>query len=681
VVATSENDVKFTPEEMERLFPFRMMLDAEARIKSSGLGVAKLFPGAQAGVGIHEVFHILEPSHLAWDPDIFAERKYLVLLESKDNGARLKGELLALDAGEFLFVGGPWAESLKVLAGLGLQFSELPIHQGTADLLFLLSSREIMLKDTRKLTETLERGNQRLNSILSNLPGIATRWELAGDEPNLEYLGQQIEQLTGYPAADFLQQGRRFESIVHRNDLSFVQEKRQRGIAAEEQFTIEYRVCARDGSEKWVLERGHVIMDGERKMLDGFIFDITNRVESERARLQAEQASEAKSQFLAKMSHEIRTPLNGLVGMASLLKDFSLSGDQRNRMVDTMIRSSEVLLAVINDILDLSKVESGNTVLYARPFCFHEAVQDAVAVIRTQAEDKGLVVTCAIGSGVPSFLVGDTVRLKQILYNLLSNAVKFTAQGRVHVAVKRSPAADAGTARVQVTVSDSGIGIPAAKRASLFQPFSQLDNSSTRMHQGAGLGLSIARHFAERMGGSLNIIDAHPGFSTSFELLLALPIAESQPGTLPVQVLSEPGSQEPPASSASLRVLLVEDIEVNRMVALGMIRRSGFEQVEVAVNGQQAVEIMREQPGIDIILMDLQMPVLDGITATRMILSEAKNNPPYIIGLTGNAMDSHRESCFEAGMSDFLAKPFTLPKFRSMMEQARRRISGAALAN
>jgi len=256
--------------------------------------------------------------------------------------------------------------------------------------------------------------------------------------------------------------------------------------------------------------------------------------------------------------------------------------------------------------------------------------------------------------------------------------VKFTEEGRVHLAVERLPLEDTETARVRVTVSDTGIGIPEGKRGSLFQPFSQLDNSATRMHQGTGLGLSIARHFAERMGGSLDLVEVRPGFSTTFELMLALPLAQNQPAQVP----APPAPDGLPESTASgpLRILLVEDIKVNRTVALGMIRRCGFEQAEVAVNGEEAVEIMRKQPDINIILMDLQMPVLDGLSETRMILAEAKNDPPYIIGLTGNAMDSDRENCFEAGMSDFLAKPFTLPKFRSMIEQARRRITGAAMA-
>lgn len=678
MVARASCNVNFGPEEIERLFPFRMILDAAGCIQSCGGGIAKLFPAVRGGDRIDEVFHTVEPSHLGWSPATFSERRQLVILESRHNGAKLKGELLALDGGHFLFVGGPWAESLKVLADLGLEFSDLPVYQGTADLLFLLSTRDIMIQDTRKLSETLERSNKRLQSIFSNLPGIVTRWELAGDERDMEYLGQQIEQLTGYPAAEFLEQGRRFESLIHPADLAGVKEATRNGIASNEQFTMEYRLRHADGSVKWVLERGHAIMDGEQKMLDSFIFDITNRVESERARMEAEQASEAKSQFLAKMSHEIRTPLNGLVGMASLLKDASLNGDERNRMVDTMVRSSEVLLAVINDILDLSKVESGTMTLYSQPFGFHEAIHDAVAVIRTQAEDKGLSITCVISSGVPSALVGDTVRFKQILYNLLSNAVKFTEQGRVHLATECLPTSDTRTAQLRVTVSDTGIGIPPAKRASLFQPFSQLDNSSTRMHQGTGLGLTIARHFAVRMGGSLALVDARSGYTTTFELLLALPVAQG----LPVAVAAPPVSTALPetASPSSMRILLVEDIKVNRTVALGMLRRCGFEEVEVAVNGEEAVDMMRSQPDIKIVLMDLQMPVLDGLSATRTILAEAENDPPYIVGLTGNAMDSDRENCFNAGMSDFLAKPFTLPKFRSMMDQARRRITGAALA-
>jgi len=260
---------------MERLFPFRLILDAEGCIQSSGIGIAKLFPAVRVGDGLDEVFQMIEPRHVGWVPETLAERRQLIILESRENGAKLKGELLALDTGDYLFVGGPWAESLKVLADLGLEFSDLPVHQGTADLLFLLSSRDIMVQDTRKLSDTLERSNERLQSILSNLPGIATRWHLAGDQPAIKFIGRQIEQLCGYPAADFMREGRRYESVIHPEDLALFKETTRMAIDSDEQFTMEYRVCHADGSVKWVVERGHAIMEGERKMLDSFIFDIT----------------------------------------------------------------------------------------------------------------------------------------------------------------------------------------------------------------------------------------------------------------------------------------------------------------------------------------------------------------------------------------------------------------------
>jgi signal transduction histidine kinase len=370
----------------------------------------------------------------------------------------------------------------------------------------------------------------------------------------------------------------------------------------------------------------------------------------EEARRKAEDATAVKGGFLATMSHEIRTPMNGVLGMMSLLDQTRLDPVQREYL-DTARRSGEALLVIIDDILDLSKLEAGRMGVDALPFAPRRAVSDVAALLRPLASDKGLELTVRVDGEVPETLLGDGRRVRQILLNLVGNALKFTASGFVRIEATLDTDA-AGGRWLRLAVCDSGIGIDEAAIARLFTDFSQADTSTTRRFGGTGLGLAISRRLATLMGGSIEVASA-PGVGSAFTLTLpAVAAAE-------VEALHYPGTGTDVASVVASRrpvVLLVEDNPVNQLVAMRMLQLEGCD-VDLAVNGAEAVERAGAR-GYDLILMDCHMPVMDGFEATRQLRArlDAAVRPP-ILALTASILDEDRELCSQAGMDAALAKP------------------------
>jgi CheY-like chemotaxis protein len=392
----------------------------------------------------------------------------------------------------------------------------------------------------------------------------------------------------------------------------------------------------------------------------GVVRDITERkraeaetaqraAELERARSEADAAGRAKSDFLTHMSHEMRTPMNGIVGMTGLLLDGDLPGEQREHA--EMIRASaDSLLNLINSILDLSKVETGQMRLECAPFELVESLRQTGDLMAPQAAMKGIKYT--FESEMPcQWVHGDVGRLRQVALNLLSNAIKFTERGSIamRLAVEER---DSGEPVFLISVKDSGIGIEAAKLPLLFGRFNQVDSSLVRRYEGAGLGLAICRELAQLMGGSIAVA-SQPGLGTEFTLRLPLPPCTSNP-----EESLEPGDPlAPPAlQPRQRRVLLVEDNPINQKLGIKILERYGC-IVDVAGNGREAVE-MAERFSYDVIFMDCRMPEMDGYEASRRIREHAAARAHVpIVAVTAHAVSGAREECLDAGMDDYLTKP------------------------
>jgi PAS domain S-box-containing protein len=415
---------------------------------------------------------------------------------------------------------------------------------------------------------------------------------------------------------------------------------------------FEVRLRAHDGSYRWM--QWNVHSDLTERRLYAIGRDITEAYLKEqeliRAREAALEASRIKSQFLANMSHEIRTPMNGILGMMSLALATELNDEQREYL-DAVQRAAEGLLSIINDILDLSKIEAKRMAVAAEPFALNTMLAAELTVAGARAGDKQLRLESHVARDVGETVVGDNGRVAQIVRNLLSNAVKFTESGTVTLIVSR-----AGD-DVRFSVRDTGPGIPREQQEYIFEPFRQADQSTTRRHGGTGLGLSISRELAQLMGGRL-WVESAPGSGSMFHLELPLPIAAA-PSSAPTAASVKDRAAN--LAPLDLRVLVAEDNPVNARVTTRMLERLGC-SVRLADNGVRALELLESEP-VDVVLMDVQMPELDGLDATRVIRRREREQHTVrcpIIALTANAMAGDAQRCLDAGMDGYLAKPITI---------------------
>lgn len=633
-----------------------------------------------------------------------------------------------------------------------------------------------------KIRELEER---RFQALVRNIPGVTFRY-LLETRPSLVFLSGPVEDLTGYSSDEFVSGQVSFESVLQVNDMETREEVIRKAIASGSPWQIEYRLIHRRREIRWAQERGQpTFVDGKATFLDGIILDISQQKQSEdelrEARLEADAANQAKSDFLANVSHEIRTPMNAIIGLTHLALRTELTEKQHDYL-EKVYGAAQSLLGLINDVLDFSKIEAGMLEIEKIDFSLEEVLQNLCNLLSDKAEEKGLELFLYRSPEVPERLVGDPLRLGQVLINLTNNALKFTHQGEVVVRIELL-ARSGNDVVLRFKVVDTGIGMTKEQLGRLFQSFSQADTSTTRHYGGTGLGLAISKNLVELMDGKIEVESEH-GVGSTFWFTARFGVSEvtakqryahdlrglnvlivddnatareilsemsrsftfqpdeaesgqhaleavaqknydlifmdwKMPGmsgietlqkmregpktTPPVIMVTNYGREEVRAQSErvgvdgflikpvtasllfdavarvfgtqtpgpaekkqpkqvafeSASVLLVEDNEINQQVAREMLESMGLE-VTIAGDGQQAIELLQTETAYDLVLMDIQMPVMDGHQATEELRRQERFQSLPIIAMTAHALTGDRERCLESGMNDHLTKPIDM---------------------
>jgi PAS domain S-box-containing protein len=521
----------------------------------------------------------------------------------------------------------------------------------------------------RAQQEQLRLSEHRLRQVIEHVADVLFEQDLEG---RFTFLNPAWYDATGFTLEESL--GRHFVEFVHPDDATVTRDAFEALLNDGTVPAIQpMRYLTRDGQFRWMEARARRLTDANDMPAGtiGTLRDVTAQramaEEIARAHQQALQSSAMMSEFLANMSHEIRTPLNGVVGLTSILGESELTAEQRQLVLGAQ-QSAEMLLTLVNDILDLSKIEAGSLLLDQTAFDLRQWVNDVAEPGFSKARKKGLDVRLDVSAELPARIVGDSTRVGQILTNLIDNAVKFTSAGVVSVVAVPSQSPD-GKRMLRVSVTDSGIGIPLDKQAVVFEKYRQADGSTTRRYGGTGLGLAICRQLATLMDGDIGL-ESTEGVGSTF--WFAIPLASAPVEEPPRQASVSQPRRDPPAAP---RALLVEDNPTNQFVARKFIEKAGC-IVEVASNGAEALEKIAAAD-FDLVFMDCQMPIMDGYEATKRIRQGRLSQVP-IIAMTAHAMKGDRERCLAVGMTEYLSKPLKPNTVADMIERVLRVHAGVS---
>lgn len=504
------------------------------------------------------------------------------------------------------------------------------------------------IRERLAMEKAVKENEEKFRSLIANIPGIAYRCLNDSTWP-MVFISNAVERITGYSAKDFLMPDPKisFTDLFHPDDIPLI----EAAIADQQEYSMEYRIIAKDGYTRWLREHGRFVRneEGEILWLDGFIMDITDRRKMENelvvAKNVAEQAAASRAAFLANMSHEIRTPMNAVIGFSDILLDTPLNTEQHKHL-STINRSARSLLHLLNDILDSAKLDKGKLELEYIDFMLSDEIDTVISTFWLEAKRKGLDLRVELSASLAKAYNGAPERVRQVLSNLIGNAVKFTDKGCVSLTVQ--PDEHSG---VMFIISDTGIGMSEEQVSKVFDAFAQADASMSRKFGGTGLGTTISKQLVELMGGSIDV-SSEQGVGTRFVFTLPLNPVESAQKVKRLQAMVLP----------QLDVLIVDDIEQNIDLLKLLLERAGH-TVTVAQDGKQALARMAEHQ-FDVVLMDLQMPVLDGLTAAsqrREYEREHGLKSTPIIALTASVLAQDKKSASDAGMEGFANKPIDFP--------------------
>ncbi len=531
------------------------------------------------------------------------------------------------------------------------------------------------ISDRRAAEVRLRESEERYRGVIENAIDVIFRLSTNG---RIISLNPAFERATGWSVTDWV--GEPFDALLHPDDVLSAYTAISLISHHKISPNLELRIRSRDGGYRFAeIRLAPELQQGIVVGLLGIGRDISRRKEHEEQLLQskqlAERVAQTKSRFLAMMSHEIRTPLHGIIGMTDLLRRTRLSDDQM-RYLDTIRVSGDSLLGVINDILDFSKIEAGKMEFARVPVSLTSIVNDAIRILQIKAEEKNIRILPAIDPDIPRLILGDDMRIRQVLINLIGNAIKFSDEGEIEVSIAPITR-DGGFLQILFAVKDRGIGIPHEQMEQLFEPFSQADSSSTRRYGGTGLGLAICANLVSQMGGTI-WAESEEGKGSTFYFSLPTETVESEPAPPPTaEVDAALRRHGGPGKGFPLRILLTEDNPINQAVAREMLSHLGHEP-DIASSGEEALTMCRST-AYDLVFMDIEMAVMDGLeTARRLRQMFSQGARPLIIAMTAYATDEDRAKCLAAGMNDFLRKPVTLPELEQVLEESIRHLARPA---
>ncbi|WNM18594.1 PAS domain S-box protein [Flavobacterium capsici] len=522
----------------------------------------------------------------------------------------------------------------------------------------------------RNLNEAIIQENEEKFKLLANnIPGTV-HLSKYDEKWSKIYLNDEIETLTGYSKEDFLTQKVKYKDLVLPEDLKIVENRANELFKEQKKIHLVYRIKTKNGITKWVEEFGEPILkDGKIENIVGIFIDITNRKEAEEAikeKEYAEAANKAKSEFLANMSHEIRTPLNGIIGFTELLRNTKLESIQKKYM-DTINHSAISLMEVINNILDFSKIESGKIELNVEKHEIKEIAEQVVELVEFETKNKNLNLKLLINDDLPKYIFIDYIRIKQVLINLLSNAVKFTDKGVIEFSITKIEQIDDESVKIKFSVKDTGIGIKSKNQEKIFEAFSQEDISTTKRFGGTGLGLSISNKLLELMNSKLELESEYNKGSDFYFYLVVKSSNQDNTKESKEKNKIKASLKSNYITEDNLTIYIAEDNKINMLLAKTLVKQiipnAAILEFE---NGNEILkETISEKP--DLIIMDIQMPVMNGYEATSEIRKKYSSDELPVIALTAGIVLGEREKCIEIGMNDYVSKPIDKENLKSVL--------------
>ncbi len=644
---------------LDLISPFHFTFDRDLKVISAGKGIKKIAPNI-IGSDFAELFQFKRPFSTLYEFDsIIKYTKQIFLLDAVDSELTLRGQIIYVERSEeLIFIGSPWVTKVNDLEKYGLLITDFALNDTTPDLLHVFQAQEIAIKEIKQLVKNLDKQKLELNQnrklykqLVEEAGDIIFRTDRQGlisyiNPIGLHVFNQKEEDIIGCHFTELIDQAFRAEA----QGLFKEQVSTKKATLYQE---VPYKKA--DGENIWYGQNINLLFENDHLIGAQVVArDISERKKFEAELLKAKEIAEeselAKEKFLANMSHEIRTPMNAIYGLANILMDKSLSDEDRES-VRAINHSANNLIRIINDILDFSKIESGNVEIRQNVFNLEQVLEGVIQTLNLGASDKDIELKMFIDSEVPKELIGDPVRLRQIVLNLKSNAIKFTEHGFVETRVKVKHRS-AENCTLLFEIKDTGIGIPESKLETIFRSFTQASDDTSRKYGGTGLGLTIAKELIELQSGTIEVqsIQGHGStfvFTLKFEFGTGLEAqAKLQERNYTLDELTD------------YKFLMAEDNPMNQLLAKKVFAKWNC-KIDFADNGQIAIDKLNVND-YDLILMDLQMPELDGYQTTKYIRNEMRQPKSEIpiIAITAHALRGESEKCISIGMNDYISKPF-----------------------